>query len=309
MSSFLLVHLGPKVPDYLGDCIGQIRSFNPDTPIILVIDQTGPPMSDLAARYNVQLFDVGDHPRSEVLVAYDQLSRNSRTWRDGFNFYAMQRFFHIESAMRSLGLSNVIHLEYDNTIYFEINSLMVTLDRHFEQLGLVLDNDGRCIPGIVYIADSKAILNFTQWYVENCLGTVDNDMSALALYRWKKLGKGPQLPLVFPGMLPRFGTRFAMDGSRARKVMNYEALATEFGGIFDAAAIGQYLGGVDPRNQTGDTRGFLNEACIFSPEKLEVVWLKDEAGRRKPFVRLGSGPLWQVLNLHVHSKDLKPFLS
>ncbi len=40
--------------------------------------------------------------------------------------------------------------------------------------------------------------------------------------------------------------------------INYE----EFNAIFDGAAIGQYLGGVDPINCPGDTTGFVNETCV-----------------------------------------------
>ena len=35
--------------------------------------------------------------------------------------------------------------------------------------------------------------------------------------------------------------------------------------IFDAAAIGQYLGGIDPIHDKNDTSGFVNEICIINP--------------------------------------------
>ena len=50
----------------------------------------------------------------------------------------------------------------------------------------------------------------------------------------------------------------------------------EFNSIFDAAAIGQYLGGVDPRNSPGDTRGFVNETCVVNYDKYEFTWIKKE---------------------------------
>jgi hypothetical protein len=83
----------------------------------------------------------------------------------------------------------------------------------------------------------------------------------------------------------------------------------QFGAIFDAAAIGQYLGGVDPRNAGGaDTAGFINETCIFDPSGYQYRWRTDSQGRRVPCA-IDEGREYRVNNLHIHSKDLERFVS
>ena len=80
-----------------------------------------------------------------------------------------------------------------------------------------------------------------------------------------------------------------------------------FKSIFDAAAIGQYLGGGDPRNSTHGP-GFITESCIFNPSLLVYEWLEDLEGRKVPFAVYG-GEKFRVNNLHIHSKNLWQFTS
>ena len=76
--------------------------------------------------------------------------------------------------------------------------------------------------------------------------------------------------------------------------------------IFDGAAIGQYLGGVDKRNQDGDTRGFVNETCIVKYNNFEFFWIKkDNLYRPHIYINLKYIP---IINLHVHSKELNKFM-
>ena len=57
-------------------------------------------------------------------------------------------------------------------------------------------------------------------------------------------------------------------------INKYNKNFNEFNSIFDTAAIGQYLGGVDSRNISGDTRGFVNETCVIKYDVYKFVWIK-----------------------------------
>ena len=75
--------------------------------------------------------------------------------------------------------------------------------------------------------------------------------------------------------------------------------------IFDAAALGQMVGGVDPRNIGGDTRGFVNEECVIKYNDYgTIVWIDF-----KPYYRLHMKGIAlerdiPIFNLHIHSKNL-----
>jgi hypothetical protein len=76
-----------------------------------------------------------------------------------------------------------------------------------------------------------------------------------------------------------------------------------FGVLFDGAAVGQYVGGVDPRVIPGNTIGFINEGTVFKCNRAVVEW-RDCDGLQKPFL---NG--FHLVNLHIHSKDLSRWQS
>jgi hypothetical protein len=78
--------------------------------------------------------------------------------------------------------------------------------------------------------------------------------------------------------------------------------------IFDAAAIGQYLGGIDPIHAGGATPGFINETCTIDYSKYTFHWKKNPKGLWIPNICVG-GIYYPVLGLHIHSKNLKNFLA
>jgi hypothetical protein len=78
--------------------------------------------------------------------------------------------------------------------------------------------------------------------------------------------------------------------------------------IFDAAAIGQYLGGVDPRNDASHTIGFVNETCVIKYNNYKV-WVEydENEKRKKPFIIINDKVV-PIFNLHIHSKHLGNFV-
>ena len=76
--------------------------------------------------------------------------------------------------------------------------------------------------------------------------------------------------------------------------------------IFDAAAIGQYLGGVDRRNNPNNTIGFINETCIIKYNSYKFEFL-DKENIKKPFINVNDKFI-PIFNLHIHSKDLDKFV-
>ena len=80
---------------------------------------------------------------------------------------------------------------------------------------------------------------------------------------------------------------------------------SEFNSIFDAAAIGQYLGGVDPRNISGDTLNFL-----MKHHQLNIIIINLN-GYKKMNISIHiiiDEEVIPIINLHIHSKRLKDFL-
>ena len=95
-----------------------------------------------------------------------------------------------------------------------------------------------------------------------------------------------------------------------KKKLNFDIKNfTKFNAIFDAAAIGQYLGGIDEFNLIDKTKnntvGFKNETCVVDYSKFEFCWKKTDK-LFKPYLKK-EGQLIPIINLHIHSKKLFKF--
>jgi len=82
--------------------------------------------------------------------------------------------------------------------------------------------------------------------------------------------------------------------------------------IFDAAAMGQYLGGVDPRNTSANTIGFVNEGCAIRYDRNRFEWETID-GIRRPFLVIDAEDGEEVrkipiFNLHIHCKRVSQFM-
>ena len=82
---------------------------------------------------------------------------------------------------------------------------------------------------------------------------------------------------------------------------NFKALQ----GIFDAAAIGQYLFGVDARNNPlGESQiGFINESAIYRASDF-AFYFENINGNQVPMASYRDAQ-FRIYNLHIHSK-IKP---
>ncbi|MDZ4124685.1 MAG: hypothetical protein U1E02_10985, partial [Hydrogenophaga sp.] len=66
-------------------------------------------------------------------------------------------------------------------------------------------------------------------------------------------------------------------------------------------------GGIDPRNGVAGP-GFITSQCLFNPSRLQFEWKVDTENRKVPYLIFGKEK-YRINNLHIHSKNLKLFLS
>ena len=149
-----------------------------------------------------------------------------------------------------------------------------------------MDNPIRCIPGIMFIPNYNVLEKCME-----CFQPQKNDMDNWASSYHKNHNNIDTLPI---------GTDDSL--SFCENYSKYDA-------VFDAAAIGQYLGGIDPRNTTPGERttGFVNETCIIDYSKFSFLWKPNKNKRMCPYIIMNDKEC-AVINLHVHSKNLKQFI-
>lgn len=208
----------------------------------------------------------------------------NREFRNGFWHHASARLFVLHSFMVNYGVNNVIHIENDVLLYYNCDETLTDALHDKRQMYIPFDTYERNIASIVYIPDGETFGQILRHY----------DFGKNDMFNFSDIRKKTSLISTFP----IFVARDEDDGERAFVTNNWNQFE---GYIFDAAAIGQYVGGVDPRNIYGDTRGFVNETCIIKyNEEGEIFWRSG-----KPFIRLKiTNVEVPIFNLHIHSKAL-----
>ena len=204
-------------------------------------------------------------------------------FRCGFWFHTSARFFVIHACMVKYGLKDVIHIENDVLLYYNVDEEFVYgTDK---KLYIPFDTFERNIASIVYIPDADIFSKILEHY----------DFGKNDMCNFSEIRKRTQLIQNLP--------IFVSDDTTLEKAFITNGFQKY---IFDAAAIGQLVGGVDPRNVGGDTRGFVNETCVIKyNNEGNIIW-KLADGFTKPFLRMKELDI-PIFNLHIHCKDLASY--
>lgn len=305
--SIVFIHIGPTIPPYVSTAISQARLFNEKCAIILVANQ------EALDKFNGKFSKVGYVPiPCETLLStqehqlFLQESSLDTAFRDGFWKYASERFLYLNDLMAQYDLKNVFHMEYDNMLYVNLEEFLPIFEGKYQGIGATFDDDERCIPGFVFIRNQSAMSGLAKYFVKYARAGL-NDMEVLGLYRnQSNKERIDRLPIIMPEYIENHSMTNQLGFTPVDKNVfanNYD----QFCSIFDAAALGQYLGGIDPRNGPSSP-GFINERCVFNPSLLSFEWFLDDRERRVPYAIYGQ-TLCRINNLHVHSKKLEEFMS
>jgi hypothetical protein len=266
----ILVCVGNFQP-YILDNINNLLAFgNKDIDVII-----SPEFSNYFNNINVNIINANN------LNDYNFNSNLDKQFRNGFWHFCSLRLFLLYSHIKKNNLQNSVHIENDVMIYENLDSLENKFNK--SKVSATFDCNNRVIPGIIFIPNYKLFEPIINNYDTNI-----DDMYNLAKFDENII---EPLPICFNNEFNHKITK------------NYQ----NFNCIFDAAAIGQYLGGVDPRNQDGDTRGFINETCLVKYNNYKFFWIQTN-NLYKPYIFYNNNYI-PIINLHIHSKNLVNFMS
>jgi len=237
-----------------------------------------------------------EYSKQIILINYESLDEDydfesksglDKNFRNGFWMVSSLRFFYIYSFMEKYKIEDVIHLENDVTIYYNCNNIIHFFEKTY--IYLPFDTFTRNVASIMYIPNSNVLKTLLDNYNFD-----KNDMENFSIIKNNK-GLIKNLPIFIKKNDMTDEEKFVCENSNI------------FPFIFDGAAIGQYLGGVDPQNIPGDTRGFVNETCVIKYNNYEIFFEFDEKQNKKPFIVI-DGEKIPIFNLHIHSKNLSAYI-
>lgn len=328
--NLVLIHVGKKLPEYIYDCIYQCLLINHyNCKIYVIIDDS------VISEFKTKLleFDFNLYMKNEFyytnIIQIVPLSllemdvdqnfenykkvitnkyQNLSLFRDGFWISTTSRFYYISQLMKLFQLSNVFHIENDIMMYESFNNLYKYIQQEFnlkdiDKICMIKDSPNRVIPSLLFFPNIYSITQLTYFMTDTFKNTEEfvNDMNLLG---------------SFPDQL---NLPIDITNTSTTKI------------IFDGAALGQYLGGVDFKNipNSNDlfvqfnnpTRGFINETSVVKPNKFnfisrKVIFDHIEIPITIPLVTnpeindiSNKVVLNKIANLHIHSKQLNEFSS
>jgi hypothetical protein len=296
-AAIVFVHIGNSLPSYMETTLAQTRLFNPHAEIYMVGSSQA--LVDLHAPVKKVAYETLEKSREHL----EFLAKRSE---DGYWRYVVERFFYLDELLMKYQLDQVLHLENDVMVYFEFDALIPSLDRCYAGIAATFLGDGACIPGIVYIANRdrlRAVIPF----VAEMGGRGMNDMEIFAAIRKRQsrdvIDNLPVIPLSYLEESRQLGKPLPNTSNPDRYCAHVEV----FNSIFDGAALGQYLGGLDPLFGP-PTPGFINYNSVFDPSRFQYTWEIDEKGRKIPYAHHAERK-YRINNLHIHSKQLEKFKS
>lgn len=301
-ASIVFVHIGEAIPDHVRYAIDQAKLFNPRSSIYLLANSKA--IENLAAKGQVPATVIACEtiPFSQEHEKYVKKT----LWRQPFWRYTSERFLYLYDFVKHYRLENVFHLENDVMLYADVDNLLPSLLDAYQGIAATFDNDERCIPGFVFIPNESSLKALAQCFVDTAKKRL-NDMQVLAVL---KNTQGPSVIDHLPIVPKEYASFFQLKSAFkhiAKEPGKYFQHVDALDSVFDAAALGQYLGGIDVKDAHLSV-GFINESCVFDPSKMRYEWKEDEFGRRIPYM-IFQGKKTRINNLHIHSKRLFLFSS
>lgn len=247
---------------------------------------------------NIRFFDLFSEFKEQiVLVACENLDdyynykpgKNiDNSFRNGFWGLTSKRFFSIHSFMKQRNIDNVFHIENDVLIYHNCDKLKSLIDN--KKICVPADTYNRSIASVIYIPNSGILGQFLDKYNNQV-----NDMVNLSYCQ-----------RIMPQLFDNFPICVESENYTPEQRFVTRTFS-RFNMIFDAAAMGQYLGGIDPRNNPNNTIGFINETSVIKYGSYQFIWHTPTDNIRKPFIKVDNTFI-PIFNLHIHSKNLAMFV-
>jgi len=271
------VWIGDRIPEWATTAMAMSEKYC-RIPIVLIASKAATQAAGIKNAYNLEDFYRRDPGFASLFPS------EYANFRDGFWIKTLERFFVLEAFSEHFDIDKFFHAELDNLI-FDISSLGATLDNAGKGFFCPRDS-ARGIASLIYVNDASRIKHMNEWFI-NHSGTVQNEMALLG-----EMLNHQQGFFALP-------TESAL-GTGREETWQYLKTASA-GGIFDAAAMGQYLFGIDPRNTDRVLmNGFINEHALIDLGKLHFNFEADESAL---FVRHGArNQPTRCYNPHIHSK-------
>jgi hypothetical protein len=295
------VHLGDELPRHLVLNISRFKKIFPDIPISLVVEQSCDVSKVIDSIWNIHLYDSANNDFSNFLSSLS----HDNSFRDGFWVKTLERIFAFIQFHKTLDSgTKLLHIESD-VILFPNFPWEELLNPQLQPLGWCAFNPDHDVAALLYSQSSKSSAMLEEYLTRALAENLDlTDMTALN--RLTKMC--PDHIFYFPSFIEDLQeVDNSMETIWRGNLDPRLRLTGKFNGVFDGAAYGMYLAGIDPRNTFG--RKLLHSESIITNSHSYVkpqFWNYSMDINGNLWLKTGSRAI-PIYCLHIHSKNLKLF--
>jgi|14BtaG_2_1085337.scaffolds.fasta_scaffold21273_2 hypothetical protein len=295
----ILTHVGSDIPAYLKYTFQQLRIHNPEIEIVMLASEDALDKEmELIKKYRIKGCHIEyfqDHPRLKEfkkLSWYGRYGKPNTTYPSPDNFVqgTSERLFVLDAFISYHKIDEFFHCENDIMIYCDLDKVMdVCEDKEGLMVTPMSDIDITC--AMMYCRHREYL-------------AAAND------FMLKQLAKGDQavraefgMPMVHEmSLLKEYGKLFP-ENLGSFPILPEQVKDSGFNMVFDPASYGQYLGGTN----CGHGDGFTDKQH-YAGQRLRSGEIQAYLCNRLPHAEQHNS-IYPLANLHVHSKDLKRFLT
>ena len=295
MIPFIFIHLGShSIPTYLNDSIDQCRLWNRENTIYVLCSEVN---REQCNRKDVEYVFIESLKRTEHHERFIETTKLDNEFRSGFFKHTSERLFTLEDFCIDFSITEFIHLENDNMIYFSTDDIIDAFRSTVRGISAPAMSYDYVIFGIMYCNDLKALTAFNQYTVENTFST---EMNAGAAFFDANHTTTSYLPSTTQNII-----------TDVRYIRYSSSNIGVFKGVFDPAQYGQWLGGIDPRNGDAEKSKpltFSNTCARIEAHKFTYVAVKENCGLNRIHIQESSLNVdYPIYIIHVHSKNCAGF--
>jgi hypothetical protein len=282
--NLVYIHIGDTLPSHLQYSIEQARKWYDGEIYILFNEVIQNDIAVLLEKYECSGIFI-ERMYSNLIDEFERISflhEYGKFWD-----YTMRRLIVLSDFMKYLSNSEVVHIENDVLIYSDPRKL------EWSPRGVAVNAISKKYAGYGYCM----IRSWEDIYIANkrALKILREGKDVLE----ERYGEGMVNEMLIAGQMVKEGYIDALPTLPGPGVKY----------LYDGSAWGQYVGGTtnDPPGWMQRER-YVGEALL--DDKVSVEWGTDEKGRKYPYVvNNEDGSTTRLANLHIHSKNLKEYMS
>lgn len=250
---------------------------------------------------NLNFIPLEDFYSQEQFIESAKRVTYSASFRDGFWLKSLERIFVLEQFMAVSKKNSIFHAELDQ-ILFRVDCLIQSLEltKH-RGLFVPFQNSHNAVASVLFCNDLSSLSSVTA--MASGGDVFPNEMALIA--RWA--GHHPERAFALPTPADLYASR------RGELLRGLNTLSLdETGGLVDAAQLGQWVAGIDPRNvpirERPQTK-FVDPSAgdLLTRDQLNQMRVGFDKSSSRLFVQQGGNQEVPLFNLHLHSK-IHPWL-